>query len=98
MAIPAPPPAWLAGYIPDLPTPFDATGALDLNAFFAQCERQIAAGVPALVVCETAGEASTLSPAEQETIIRAAVETSSGRARIIAGAGSNATSHAIELS
>jgi 4-hydroxy-tetrahydrodipicolinate synthase len=62
-----------------------------------QRERQIAAGVPALVVCETAGEASTLSPAEQEKIIRTAVETAAGRARIIAGAGSNSTSHAIEV-
>jgi 4-hydroxy-tetrahydrodipicolinate synthase len=49
------------------------------------------------VVCETAGEASTLSPDEQETIIRAAVEIGRGRARVIAGAGSNATSRAIEL-
>jgi 4-hydroxy-tetrahydrodipicolinate synthase len=92
-----PPSAWLTGTIPDLPTPFDATGLVDLKAFTALCERQIAAGVPALVVCETAGEASTLSDAEQELIVRTAVDVAGGRARIIAGAGSNATSHAIEL-
>jgi 4-hydroxy-tetrahydrodipicolinate synthase len=92
-----PPSAWLTGTIPDLPTPFDATGRVDLKAFAALCERQIAAGVPALVVCETAGEASTLSYAEQELIVRTAVDVARGRARIIAGAGSNATSHAIEL-
>jgi 4-hydroxy-tetrahydrodipicolinate synthase len=89
--------SWLAGYIPDLPTPFDPCGKVDLNAFRGLCERQIEAGAPALVVCETAGEASTVSPAEQETIIRAAVEVAHGRARIIAGAGSNSTSQAIEL-
>jgi 4-hydroxy-tetrahydrodipicolinate synthase len=89
--------SWLAGYIPDLPTPFDPGGKVDLNALRGLCERQIEAGAPALVVCETAGEASTVSPTEQETIIRAAVEVAHGRARIIAGAGSNSTSQAIEL-
>ena len=94
---PANPEDWLSGYIPDLPTPFDAKGEIDLNAFRVLCERQIEAGVPALVVCEAAGETSTLSPAEQESVTRTAVEIAGGRARVIAGAGSNSTSHAIEL-
>ena len=91
------PAAWLAGYIPDLPTPFDQEGAVDLAAFARLCERQISAGAPAILVCETAGEASTLTPAEQDRIIRAAVEVAAGRVRVIAGAGSNSTSQAIEL-
>src|SRR5262249_13056734 len=61
------------------------------------CERQFAAGVTAIVVCETAGEASTLSPDEQTLLIRAAAEVAHGRVRIIAGAGSNSTQQAIEL-
>ncbi|AHY53905.1 4-hydroxy-tetrahydrodipicolinate synthase [Bradyrhizobium japonicum] len=92
-----PPSAWFTGFIPDLPTPFDSADAIDLKAFAALCERQIAAGVPALVVCETAGEAPTLSPAEQALIIRTAVDVARGRVRIIAGAVSNSTGHAIEL-
>ena len=91
------PATWLAGYIPDLPTPFDESGALDLAAFASLCERQIKAGVSAIVAGETTGEASTLTPAEHETIVRAAVEIARGRVRVIAGAGSNSTSHAIEL-
>ena len=71
MAIPTTPETWLSGYIPDLPTPFDARGAVDLTAFRRLCERQIAAGVSALVVGETAGESSTLSLSEHERIIRA---------------------------
>ena len=55
------PASWLAGYIPDLPTPFDERGAVDLVALAKLCERQIEAGAPAIVVCETAGEASTLT-------------------------------------
>jgi 4-hydroxy-tetrahydrodipicolinate synthase len=81
------PATWLTGYIPDLPTPFDENGRVDTEAFARLCERQIAASVSAIVVCETAGEASTLSPDEQHTIIRTAVEIGRGRARVIAGAG-----------
>jgi hypothetical protein len=51
------PAGWLAGYMPDLPTPFDESGTVDLEAFARLCKRQIVAGVPAIVVCETAGEA-----------------------------------------
>jgi 4-hydroxy-tetrahydrodipicolinate synthase len=97
MTAAANPPAWLTGYIPDLPTPFDETGAVDREAFAELCERQISAGVPAIVVCETAGEASTLTPVEHESMIRTAVEIAHGRGRVIAGAGSNSTSQAIEL-
>ncbi len=89
--------SWLTGYIPDLPTPLDCADRIDLRALERLCERQIAAGASAVVVCETAGEASTLSTAERDLIIRAAVEIASGRVRIIAGAGSNCTSRAIEL-
>ena len=91
------PSAWLAGYIPDLPTPFDNSDRIDFTAFAKLCERQIEAGVPAIVAGETAGETSTLTPAEHEILIRAAVETARGRIRVIAGAGSNSTSQAIEL-
>jgi 4-hydroxy-tetrahydrodipicolinate synthase len=93
----AKPATWLAGYIPDLPTPFDENDRIDLTALARLCERQIEAGVSAIVVAETAGEASTLTPAEHDTVIRAAVDIARGRVRVIAGAGSNATSQAIEL-
>ena len=89
--------SWLTGYIPDLPTPFDEAGKVDEKAFARLCERQIEAGVPALVVCETTGEASTLSATERELIIRTAVEIAQGRTRVIAGAGSNSTGQAMEL-
>lgn len=91
------PAIWLSGTIPDLPTPFDDSGKLDLAAFAKLCERQIAAGVSAIVVGETTGEASTLTAAEQDYLIRTAVEVAHRRIRIIAGAGSNSTGQAIEL-
>jgi 4-hydroxy-tetrahydrodipicolinate synthase len=88
---------WFAGFIADLPTPFDDEGALDLVAFAKLCERQIEAHAPAIVVCETAGEAASLTQAERDRVIRAAVETAQGRIRVIAGAGSNSTRRAIQL-
>src|SRR5450755_280417 len=91
------PATWLAGYIPDLPTPFDESNRLDLTSLAGLCERQIEAGVSAIVVGETAGEASTLASAEHDTVVRTAVEIARGRVRVIAGAGSNSTSQAIEL-
>jgi 4-hydroxy-tetrahydrodipicolinate synthase len=91
------PVTWLAGYIPDLPTPLDENDRIDLTAFITLCERQIDAGVSAIVVGETAGEASTLAPAEHDSLIRTAVDVAHGRIRVIAGAGSNSTSQAIEL-
>ena len=97
MTVLAHPATWLAGYIPDLPTPFDEADRIDLAAFARLCERQIEAGVSAIVVGETAGEAATLTPAEHDCIVRAAVGIARGRARVIAGAGSNSTSQAIEL-
>jgi 4-hydroxy-tetrahydrodipicolinate synthase len=88
---------WLAGYISDLPTPFDEGGEIDWVAFAKICERQIEAGAAAIVVAETAGEASNLTTTEHDAIVRAAVRTAQGRIRVIAGAGSNSTGQAIEL-
>src|ERR1700745_1081804 len=89
--------SWINGTIADLTTPFDEADNIDLAAFARLCERQIEAGVPAIVVGETAGEASTLTPAEHDSLVRAAVAIARGRIRVIAGAGSNSTSQAIEL-
>ena len=91
------PATWLAGSIADLPTPFDDDSRIDLPALARLCERQIEAGASAIVVGETAGEASTLTPAEHDRVVRAAVEIARGRVRVIAGAGSNSTNQAIEL-
>jgi 4-hydroxy-tetrahydrodipicolinate synthase len=89
--------SWLVGYMPELPTPFDEAGALDLSSLTKLCERLAEAGVPAIVVGGAAGEASSLSLDEYETVVGTAVDVTHGRIRVIAGLGSNATSEAIEL-
>ena len=88
---------WLGGFIADLPTPFDDGDRIDWRAFEMLCEHQIRAGATAIVVGETAGEASTLNREEHEEIIAAAADIARGRIAVIAGAGSNSTSQAIEL-
>jgi 4-hydroxy-tetrahydrodipicolinate synthase len=88
----------LSGYAPALPTPFDSAGNIDGSAFENLCDLQIAQGATALVVCGTTGEAPTLSPAEHCELVQIAVNVSRGRIPVIAGAGSNSTKHAIELS
>ena len=87
----------LSGYAPALPTPFDDTGCIDAAAFERLCDLQLAHGATALVVCGTTGEASTLTPQEHKDLIRIAAARSRGRIPVIAGAGANATAHAIEL-
>jgi len=86
---------WLRGCGTALVTPFAATGDVDEPRFRALVERQIASGVPLLVPCGTTGEAATLDPQEQRRLIALTVEVARGRARVIAGVGSNATADAI---
>jgi len=62
----------------------------------ALVERQIAGGVKLLVPCGTTGEAVTMTPEEQTRVLHATVETARGRARVLAGVGSNSTALTIE--
>jgi len=87
----------LSGYAPAVPTPFNDDGSIDGASFERYCARQVQEGACALVVCGTTGEAPTLEPEEHFELIRIAVKVAQG-VPVIAGAGSNSTSHAIELS
>ena len=84
------------GVLPALITPF-RNGALDEDAFVALVERQIAGGVHGLVPVGTTGETATLSHDEHRRVVELCVKTAAGRVPVVAGAGSNSTSEAIEL-
>lgn len=60
--------------------------------------RQIDAGIRSVVLCGTTGESATLSDSEKITIIQRAKEYTGNACQIIAGTGSNNTSHAVRLS
>ena len=86
----------LCGYASALPTPFKGE-RLDAGGFEAFCEWQMDQGSAALVVNGTTGEAPTLTMPEQDQIVRMALGVARGQIPVIAGAGSNSTSHAIEI-
>lgn len=60
--------------------------------------RQVSAGVSAIVLAGTTGEAPTLSDYEKIELFQKGKKYADSRCKIIAGTGSNCTSHAIELS
>ena len=84
------------GVMPALITPF-RDGKVDEKAFVALIERQIAGGVHGLVPAGTTGESATLSHEEHRRVVELCVQTAAGRVPVIAGAGSNSTEEAIEL-
>lgn len=84
------------GSIPALITPFSG-GRVAKDTLIEFVEWQIAEGSNALVPCGTTGESATLSAEEQRSVIAHTVEVTNGRVPVIAGCGSNSTSHAIEL-
>lgn len=71
-------------------TPF-VDGEIDYGAFGSIIERQIEAGVNALLVCGTTGEAATLTEEEKMTLIDFALEKVNKRVPVIAGVGGNCT-------
>ncbi len=80
-----------------LVTPFK-NGSLDEKAFRGLVDWQIAEGTCGLVPVGTTGESPTLSHGEHKRVVEWCVEQVDGRVPVIAGAGSNSTQEAIELS
>ena len=72
-------------------------GEIDYGAYRNLIEFQIKNSIDAIVVCGTTGEASTLTDDEHKKMIDVTAETVNGRVKVIAGAGSNDTAYAIEL-
>ena len=79
-----------------LVTPF-SNGKLDLDAFRFLLDWQIEAGVDAVCVAGTTGEAATLTESEWEQLLVAAVRGAGGKIPVIAGVGSNSTARAVAL-
>ena len=86
----------IRGSIPALITPMK-DGKVDDAAFRRLVNWQIAQGSHGLVPCGTTGESPTLSHDEHMRVVEICVEQARGRVPVIAGAGGNATSEALEL-
>ena len=85
-----------AGCTVALATPF-REGVVDEEGLRRSVEWQIAQGTPVLSPVGTTGESPTLSHEEHERVISIVVETAAGRAKVLPGTGSNATTEAIRL-
>lgn len=85
-----------AGCTVALVTPF-RDGEVDYEALKAGVEWHIEQGTPTISPVGTTGESPTLSHAEHERVIDTVVSTVAGRARVLAGTGSNSTAEAIRL-
>jgi 4-hydroxy-tetrahydrodipicolinate synthase len=81
-----------------LVTPFTRDGAIDERALRALVDWQIAEGIHFLVPCGSTGEAATMTPAEHRRVVEIVVEQARKRVRVVAGAGSNDTKKAIDMS
>ncbi|PYS70789.1 MAG: 4-hydroxy-tetrahydrodipicolinate synthase, partial [Acidobacteria bacterium] len=89
---------WLRGCATALVTPFTSDGAVDVESLRKLIEHQITGGIRLLVPCGTTGESATMTDEEDQLVIRTTVEVARGRAKVIAGTGSNSTAAAIEYS
>jgi 4-hydroxy-tetrahydrodipicolinate synthase len=78
-------------------TPFDAQGAVDHEKLAALADYLLANGSDGLVVAGTTGESPTLSDDEKLAMFRTVVEAVAGRAKVVAGTGSNDTAHSVHL-
>ncbi|MFJ7748383.1 4-hydroxy-tetrahydrodipicolinate synthase [Arthrobacter sp. NPDC097144] len=78
-------------------TPFTEDGAVDFDATATLANKLVEDGCDGLVVSGTTGETSTLEDSEKEDLFRVVAETVGGRAKVIAGTGTNHTSHSVEM-
>jgi len=79
-----------------LVTPFHG-GEVDFETLDELVDFQLDNGIDAIVPVGTTGECPTLSHEEHKQVIEAVVKRVGGGTRVIAGAGSNSTAEAIEL-
>lgn len=78
-------------------TPMRPDGALDLDGVQRVARHLVEHGHDGIVVGGTTGESPTTTDAEKADVVRATLEAVGGRARVIAGAGTNDTAHSVRL-
>ena len=79
-------------------TPMHPDGSINYDKLGELIDWQIDAGTDSIVICGTTGESACMTDNEHVDCIAYAVKRTAGRVPVIAGAGSNDTSYACELS
>ena len=78
-------------------TPFREDGSLDLDEAQKLAAHLVSHGSEGIVVAGSTGEASVLTDAEQVDLFRAVKDAVGSGASVIAGTGTNWTTHSVEL-
>ena len=81
-----------------LVTPFKTNGSINYKKLEELLDFQINNNIDGIVICGTTGESATLSDAEKKKLIKYTVDYVAKRVPVIAGTGSNDTTHSIILS
>jgi 4-hydroxy-tetrahydrodipicolinate synthase len=76
-------------------TPFGADGSVSYSTAEALASHLVAHGSDSIVVCGTTGESPTLTWDEEYQLFKAVQQAVAGKAKVIAGTGSNCTREAI---
>jgi 4-hydroxy-tetrahydrodipicolinate synthase len=88
--------ATIEGCLTALVTPF-RDGKVDFDRLVKLIDWQIEQGVDGIVAVGTTGESATLDAEEHIAVVAATVKAVRGRVPVVAGAGGNATTEALEL-
>ncbi|MCF2705719.1 4-hydroxy-tetrahydrodipicolinate synthase [Arcanobacterium haemolyticum] len=78
-------------------TPFHEDGSLDIDSAVALADKLVRDGCDAILLSGTTGESPTTHQPEKNDLVREVKAAISGRAMLIAGAGSNDTAHAVRI-
>ena len=78
-------------------TPFHEDGSLDLDSAQRLATALVDGGCDGILVSGTTGESPTTHGPEKADLVRAVREAVGGRAKVMAGAGSNDTAHAVRM-
>ncbi|MFZ1262447.1 MAG: dihydrodipicolinate synthase family protein [Chitinophagaceae bacterium] len=84
------------GVFPALTTKFNADDELDLPLFDKNLQAQLAAGVEGIILGGTLGEASVLTTAEKEVLVKFAIEKVAGVVPVIINIAEGSTKEAVK--
>ena len=84
------------GVFPALTTKFTADDTLDLPLFEKNLQVQLEAGVNGIVLGGTLGEASVLTTAEKEQLVKFAVTTCAGKVPVVLNIAEGSTKEALQ--
>ncbi|MBV8046109.1 MAG: 4-hydroxy-tetrahydrodipicolinate synthase [Paludibacterium sp.] len=87
----------LTGSLVALVTPMREDGQVDFPALKRLVDFHIEQGTAGIVAVGTTGESPTLTHEEHRAVVQTVAQHAAGRVTVIAGAGANATAHAVEL-